>query len=317
MLVCVSALPVPAVPVVPSAPVHLHAHDSGGGYRGTADARRRELADFLRSRRERVRPEQVGLPVTGRRRTPGLRREEVAAVAGVGVTWYTWLEQARNVSPSVQVLDAIARALLLDPHERTHLFLLADAAPARVEAPELSVSPEVRLLLERVEPFPAVVTNARYDLLAYNRVYRHVVSDLDAVPPEERNTLWLLFCHPVWRASSLDPEETGRRLVGQFRAAMAEHMGEPAWRCLLHRLRAASPDFAAWWEEHEVRHPERMLKTIVSPRAGVLRCQLTHLWLDQGLTQRMSLYTPADDATLQAVTRLLAEVTDPTDAAAP
>ena len=135
------------------------------------EARRRELGTFLRSRRERVRPEEVGLRLTRRRRTPGLRREEVAQLAGVGVTWYTWLEQGRDINPSAQVLDAIARTLQFDRHERSHLFTLAGVATTTVADDCAKLCPTVQPLIDQLEPFPACVLNARLDLIAFNQAY--------------------------------------------------------------------------------------------------------------------------------------------------
>src|SRR6478735_1345732 len=155
------------------------------------DVRRHELANFLRSRRERITPEQVGLVRGRRRRTPGLRREEVAQLSAVGVTWYTWLEQARDIQVSPQVLDALARALLLDRSERSHLFSLAaaiDPAPG-TECP--SITPALREMLWQLDPIPACVQNSRYDILAYNRTYGRLLFDLDAVAPENRNCMLL------------------------------------------------------------------------------------------------------------------------------
>src|ERR1700689_4930123 len=140
--------------------------------------RRQELAGFLRSRRERIAPEQVGLPPAARRRTPGLRREEVATLAGVGVTWYTWLEQGRDINASPQVLNAVARTLLLDPHEREHLFRLAEVADASPEAECQSLPPTTQLLLDKLDPYPAMVRNGRYDTLGFNRSYERMVGNL-------------------------------------------------------------------------------------------------------------------------------------------
>src|SRR5215510_3895930 len=151
--------------LTPPAPVIELPSPSGG------ELRRRELGAFLRSRRERLRPEQVGLRPTRRRRTPGLRREEVAQLAGVGVTWYTWLEQGRDINASAQVLDAIARTLQFDSHERAHLFTLAGVATTTIANQCLDLCPNALELIERLEPLPASIVNDRLDLLAYNRVY--------------------------------------------------------------------------------------------------------------------------------------------------
>src|SRR5580698_4786405 len=168
----------------------------GADRRQEAANRRHELAGFLRSRRERILPQQVGLPPAARRRTPGLRREEVATLAGVGVTWYTWLEQGRDINASPQVLDAVARTLLLDPHEREHLFRLADTPDGNGQGDCGSLPPTAQLLLDQLEPYPACVRNARYDILAFNTAYENLMGPLRNVPFDDRNSLWRVFTRP-------------------------------------------------------------------------------------------------------------------------
>jgi transcriptional regulator with XRE-family HTH domain len=271
-----------------------------------AEGRRQELAGFLRSRRERIAPEQVGLPPASRRRTPGLRREEVATLAGVGVTWYTWLEQGRDINASPQVLDAVARTLLLDPHERDHLFRLADTADNSGQSECTTLSPTAQLLLDQLEPFPACIRNARYDVLALNEAYDDLIGPLRHLPFEERNSLWRMFTNPATRAAMLDWEEGTRRMVAEYRAAMAEHVAEPAWKCLVSRLTKASPEFTELWDRHEVASPENLTKRYLHPEVGLLKLNYTHLWLGQRLGTRMTTYTPADeetDAKLRALQR--------------
>lgn len=262
-----------------------------------AALRRRELADFLRSRRERIAPEDVGLPPAPRRRTPGLRREEVATLAGVGVTWYTWLEQGRDINASQQVLDAVARTLLLDPHERDHLFRLADTPDGTGQADCSPLPPTAQLLLDKLNPYPACIRNARYDILAYNQAFDLLMGPLGDLPFEERNSLWRMFTAPSCRAATLDWEEGTRRMVAEYRAAMAEHVAEPAWKCLVTRLTRASPEFAELWERHEVASPENLTKRFMHPEVGLLKLNYTHLWLGQRLGTRMTTYSPADAQT--------------------
>jgi MmyB-like transcription regulator ligand binding domain/Helix-turn-helix domain len=272
--------------------------------------RRRELAGFLRSRRERIAPEEVGLPPALRRRTPGLRREEVATLAGVGVTWYTWLEQGRDINASPQVLDAVARTLLLDPHEREHLFRLADAPDGTAEGDCKAVPPDIQVLLDQLGPYPACVRNARYDILGYNAIYEQLMGKLSDLPFEERNSLWRVFTSPASRAAMIDWPEATRRMVAEYRAAMAEHVAEPAWKCLVSRLLKASPEFAELWERHEVAAPENLTKRFLHPEVGLLRLNYTHLWLGQRLGTRMVAYTPADEETgerLRELSRRAAE----------
>jgi transcriptional regulator with XRE-family HTH domain len=282
-------------------------HDSTEDAAPVEDVRRRELADFLRRRREAIRPEQVGLPVAGRRRTPGLRREEVAQVAGVGVTWYTWLEQARDIRVSENVLDALARALLLDSHERAHLFTLAGAPSAAAVLESDTLDPAVTLLLERFGTYPAAVVNARYDILAFNPSYAALMGDIAALPFDQRNVLWLLFTSDRMRRMCVDWEHATRRLVAQLRASYADHMSEPAWRSLVKRLQDASPTFREYWEEHNVAATVNAVKQFRHPEIGLLRFKSTNMWLTQRVGNRLLVYTPADAAT-ESVYPLLAQV---------
>ncbi|ALU93699.1 XRE family transcriptional regulator [Streptomyces sp. TSRI0445] len=269
-----------------------------------SDIRRHELAAFLRSRRERITPEQVGLVRGRRRRTPGLRREEVAQLSAVGVTWYTWLEQARDIQVSAQVLDALARALLLDPSERAHLFALAaapDPAPG-TECP--TVTPALRTMLEQLDPIPACVQNSRYDVLAYNRTYARLLCDLDAVAPEDRNCLLLAFTHDDWRASIVDLPEVTRMMAAKFRASMAGHLAEPAWKALLHRLETRSPEFREVWGRHEVVDQRGRTKYIRNAQVGLLHVEHTNLWLGPSSGPRLVSYPPVDEETRSRLERL-------------
>ncbi|MEV3930245.1 MULTISPECIES: helix-turn-helix transcriptional regulator [unclassified Streptomyces] len=273
---------------------------------GTGEVRRHELAGFLRSRRERITPEQVGLPRGSRRRTPGLRREEVAQLSAVGVTWYTWLEQARDIQVSPQVLDSLARALLLDPSERTHLFALAGAVDPAPGSACTGIAPAVHEMLTRLEPFPACVQNSRYDILAYNRTYGRLLCDLDAVAPEDRNCMLLGYLDEDWRASVVDLPAANRVMAAKFRASMAEHLAEPAWKALLGRLEAASPEFREIWARHEVVGPSNRTKIFRNSRVGLLRLDHTDLWLGPSAGPRLVTYVPSDEESRQALERLLA-----------
>ncbi|MFE5296934.1 helix-turn-helix domain-containing protein [Streptomyces sp. NPDC056632] len=270
------------------------------------DDRRHELAAFLRSRRERISPEQAGLPRGRRRRTPGLRREEVAQLSAVGVTWYTWLEQARPIQVSPQVLDALAAALLLDPTERTHLFALAGQSDPHPETPCPTVTPALRQLLDQLEPVPAAVQNSRYDFLAYNRTFGRLFCDLDALPREDRNSLWLAFTDEDFRAAVTDLPEVLRSLAGKLRAAMAEHLAEPAWKALLHRLRDASPEFREIWARHDVVDQSGRTKLIRNAKVGLLRLEHTNLYLGPQSGPRLVTYVPLDEASRAGVERLRA-----------
>jgi transcriptional regulator with XRE-family HTH domain len=279
-------------------------HAPGAPGEAASAIRRHELAAFLRSRRERITPEQVGLPRGRRRRTPGLRREEVAQLSAVGVTWYTWLEQARDIRVSVQVLDALARALLLDPSERAHLFQLAGAADPTPATACPSVTPALRAVLEQIEPYPACVQNSRYDILAYNRTYGLLLCDLDAVPPEDRNCILLTYTHEEWRSSIVHLEATQRLMAARFRATMAGHLGEPAWKMLLKRLRTESPEFREVWDRHEVGAHRSKRKEFVNRQVGRLVVDHTDLWIGPEAGPRMVTYAPSDEETRRRLERL-------------
>jgi transcriptional regulator with XRE-family HTH domain len=266
--------------------------------------RRAELGSFLRARRERISPESVGLPGGGRRRTPGLRREEVAQLAGVGVTWYTWLEQARDINVSGPVLDAIARALRLDQRERAHLFTLSATVDLEAEAQRCSaLAPGYQRLLDQLDPFPAVALSWRYDILAFNTAYRYLRSDLVEIPPEERTFLWLFFTHPDYVDFVEDRDQGARHAVARFRTHLATHLGDPLGQELVGRLLAASPFFAEIWSQHDVA-PDVPGYKVFPTHVGRLRVLSQRLLHSEGDGWTM-VYTPADQQTAELLPRLI------------
>lgn len=262
------------------------------------------LGAFLRARRARVTPGDVGLPTSGRRRTPGLRREEVAQLAGVGVTWYTWLEQGRARNASDQVLEAVARVLRLDAAEHRHLMVLAGRGTDTEPGPPMDLRPEHTAVLAKLLPYPAAVQTDCYDLVAANRTYRYLFADLDAYPVEERNCAWLMFTEPSWRNSLVDEETVLRDMTARLRARQPEHRDDPRWNALITRLRQESPDFVRHWESYEVGADRNQLRHYRSPRVGALDVQFQSLWLDRGRGERIIVMTPDDAATAQRLERL-------------
>ncbi|MFD8566303.1 helix-turn-helix transcriptional regulator [Streptomyces sp. NPDC059639] len=274
------------------------------------EIRRHELAGFLRSRRERITPEDVGLPRGPRRRTPGLRREEVAHLSAVGVTWYTWLEQARDIQVSAQVLDALARTLRLDAGERTHLFGLAGVIDPSPVPGCARVTPELQDVLRQLEPYPASVQNSKYDILAYNRTYGELFCDLDAVPVEDRNMLLLAFTNEQWRSSVVHLDEVLRTMTAKFRAAMADNIGGSGFKVLLKRLLDESDEFGALWERYEVlRSVDSRTKYFRHPVVGPVTVAHTDLWIGRNGAARLVTYTPADDESRDRLERLQALAT--------
>ena len=270
------------------------------------DNRRREFAAFLRSRRERLKPEDVGLPRGVRRRAPGLRREEVALLAGVGTTWYTWLEQGRDARPSAEVLAALARALKLDPAERRHLFLLNDRPPPEAPAsgPEVVPAPLLRML-DSMAGQPSYVLGRRWDVLAWNRAAEAVFGDYDRLKGDERNVMHMVFADPAHRRLLADWDAAAPASLAMFRADTARYAGDPDFERLIARLNAASAEFRAWWPKQEVLRPLGGCKRVDHPQAGLMAFEYTSLAVADQPDMKLVVYTPLDAATTRKLERLL------------
>ncbi|MDM9561679.1 MULTISPECIES: helix-turn-helix transcriptional regulator [Bordetella] len=229
----------------------------------TLERTRHDLAAFLRARRERLSPADVGLPSGRRRRTPGLRREEVAALAGVGLTWYTWLEQGRAIGVSATFLDNLARVLKLDAAERRHLFLLAhERPPAEPGKTWCVVPPLVLRLMQDLAPHPAYVLNLRWDVLAFNTPADRLFS-FGAHPPERRNLLWLLFTDPGLRERVDAWEEQAPLMLSSFRRDFARATQQTDIHELADELKQVSPEFKAWWDKHDVHAPCNGVRNLI------------------------------------------------------
>ncbi|MCZ4124116.1 helix-turn-helix transcriptional regulator [Streptomyces sp. H39-S7] len=274
---------------------------------GSMPQRRTELAAFLRSRRARITPADVGMPPGLRRRTPGLRREEVAQLAGVGVTWYTWLEQGRPINASVQVLDAVGRVLQLDVTEREHLYRLAGVPFVRQDVSDAEVvGVEVQGILDALDPLPAVVYSARYDVQASNAAYRDIWPATTFVPRSERNVLLKLFTIPGCCSSMVNSDEELPRMVGQLRASYGRHVGEPVWEAFIARLIHESPEFAQMWARGDVASPGSRLKVFRHASVGLINLTSVSLAIDGMTEHRIVVYTPADDTSRAQIERLRA-----------
>jgi transcriptional regulator with XRE-family HTH domain len=268
--------------------------------------RRTELAAFLRSRRERISPEDVGLIAGSRRRTSGLRREEVAQLAGVGVTWYTWLEQGRPIHASDQVLAAIASTLQLDEAERGHLFRLAevtDVAASESLCPQLPA--EIQTVLEQLTPMPASVLSDRFDILAWNAAYDVLFTRTAELPKSERNAIYQCFAVPSCCRVHENSEDQQASMVAHLRAAYGRHVGDPAWTAFIKRMEAVSPEFAAMWSTQDVAHPGSYAKVFRHPLYPRLPMTTTSMAITGCPGSRMVVYVPADAATRQAMEHLL------------
>ncbi|QLY33803.1 helix-turn-helix domain-containing protein [Nocardia huaxiensis] len=229
--------------------------------------RREQLRDFLRTRRARRTPQELGLISTGTRRTPGLRREEVAQLAGVGVSWYTWLEQGRDINVSDDVLEAVSRALQLSEPERAHLFVLAGLRPPRPHGlPTATVAPELRRLLDSWSPHPAILRDRYWNLLAINDGTRAAFGYDDG----DHNCLISFFTNAQYRDLHTEWSAIAPEVVAAYRADAAHAPGDPAFERVISELTTVSPEFAELWARHDVAAPTQAVKAVHHREAGDL-----------------------------------------------
>ncbi len=275
---------------------------------GNLFARRREAGAFLRSRRGRLAPSEVGLPQGFRRRTPGLRREEVAMLAGVGTTWYTWLEQGREIQPSSDVLAALADALRLDAAERHHLFSLYDRpAPERRLPGEEHIGEPLRRMMDGLAGQPAFVLGWRWDILAWNRAAEAVIGPSPRPDGGRSNALDLLFCDPARQRLFVDWETAARGALATFRADCAPYVGDPDFEGLVARLTRLSPEFAAWWPQHDVGRRLAGKKRLDHPTVGRMHFEFSTLAVGDRPGMKLLVFTAVDEEdTPRKLGRLLA-----------
>jgi transcriptional regulator with XRE-family HTH domain len=268
-----------------------------------------ELGDFLRTRRARLVPEDVGLPRGSRRRAPGLRRAEVAQLAGVSVDWYTWLEQGRPITVSTQVLESLVQALHLNAQEREHLYFLAhqQPPPERVMEPE-TVSPTLQRFLDQQELSPAFVTGRRWDTIAWNEAARVVFGDFGQLTRHERNAIWRMFTSRTQRQLLVDWEGNARRLLAQFRATCGRYPADPRLTELIHDLMLVSSEFRDWWPDHEVLGSPEGQKTLNHPLVGYLMFEHLTFQVFDAPDLKVNVYIPLDEADTPAkLSQLLSE----------
>lgn len=274
------------------------------------------LGPYLKGRRAKLDPAALGYAV-GRRRTPGLRREEVAQRAGISATWYTWLEQGRGGAPSAEVLDRIADALMMTAVEREHLFLLALGRPpeVRFRAPE-GVTPRLQRLLDTLEYTPAFVKTATWDIVAWNRAAAVVLTDYGALPPEARNILRMIFTDPRLRAVQFDWEGVARFVVGAFRAETARAGAEAEAAPLIAELSQRSPEFAAMWQANDVHGHGEGIKRLHHPVLGPIAFEYSAFAVDGRPDLGLVVYNPATAEDLARARSLIQAAPRPADPAA-
>ncbi|MEU6254703.1 helix-turn-helix transcriptional regulator [Streptomyces sp. NPDC047043] len=258
------------------------------------DHGRKALGVFLRSRRERADPAGTGLPPGGRRRTPGLRREEVSLLSGVSLTWYTWLEQGRDINVSPQILLALSRALQLDEVERTHLFRLSGLPVPEPAERSRGVPDAVRTFLDTLLPNPAFVIDRCFDILAWNRAQEQILGRalLDRAPGE-LNSVWMLFREPLLRSLMPEWEAEARWLTGLLRQQAAYELDNPRFTELIDELLATSPEFAALWPEHDVVEFRSSFRRYRHPDVGDFEVSYVRMALEEAPWLSLICHFPA------------------------
>jgi len=264
------------------------------------------LGAYLKDRRAKLDPAAFGFPPE-RRRTAGLRREEVAQRANISPTWYTWLEQGRGGGPSADVLDRIARALMLTDAEREHLFLLGLGRPpeARYRRDE-GVTPRLRRVLDALEPSPALIRTAIWDVVAWNRAATTMLGDYGALPPEERNVLRMMFLDPRARAVQYDWEGVARFVVSAFRVDAMRAGAAAEVEPLVDELCRLSPEFKAMWRDNDIRGPSEHVKHIRHPLLGPLAFEYSAFAVDGRPDLSLVVYNPATPADAEKIRSLIA-----------
>ncbi|MET8685936.1 helix-turn-helix transcriptional regulator [Streptomyces sp. NPDC004732] len=264
-----------------------------------------ELAAFLRTRRERLDPQDFGLAARRKpRRTPGLRREEVAELAGVSIDYVVRLEQGRGLRPSADVVEALSRALRLTPDERTYLFDLARQRPRNIGKSATTAPPQLARLVADLSPLPAMLMNHRYDILAWNGEIARLLLDFDTLPPSQRNAMWLCLMHPGMRDFYVDRERVVREGVAHLRAAWAAHPEDQELADRITEFTLRDEEFAHFWGERDVKVNGRGHKVLRHPDAGVLSVQFETLMPLQDPDQLLVIYRAADDESQSALDRL-------------
>jgi len=265
------------------------------------------LGTYLKDRRTRLDAAAFGF-AGSRRRTPGLRREEVAQRANISPTWYTWLEQGRGGAPSPDVLDRIARALMLTDVEREHLFLIGLGRPpeVRYQASE-GVSPRLQRVLDALETSPAIIRTAIWDVVAWNRAATIVLTDYAKLPPERRNILRLIFCEPRVRAAQHDWDSVARFVVAAFRADAARAGAVSHVADFVDELCRLSPEFASLWRDNDVRAHGEGVKHLRHPVLGPIAFEYSAFAVDGRPDLGMVVYNPATPDDAERIRTLLAE----------
>jgi len=252
-----------------------------------------ELADFLKSRRTKILPSQVGLPAGTRRRTPGLRREEVAQLAGIGLTWYTWLEQGRPIQVSTPVVESLSKVLLLDKQERRHLYLLANQPlPPDIPGYQGAISSALQHVLDSLTLSPALVTDQRFNVIAWNKAACLLFGEFSEMNARERNIVWAMFTDEKYKQLYIDWTLYAKNLLGRFRSTCGQYI-EDAWIAqFIDDLKAQSEEFNIWWPLHEIQNDTGLSKQLNHPAVGLLDFEISNFDVSDNSGLKMVVHVP-------------------------
>lgn len=272
--------------------------------------RLKALSSFLMAQRAKLTPEEVGLTAGTRRRTPGLRREEVAQLAGVSTTWYTWLEQGRDIKVSASVLESISAALLLNADERKYLFALAletGAGASSLREETARISPPLRRILDELRACPTIISDRHCHIVGWNEAAAHVFMDFERIPEQRRNMIALLFERKEFRRLAVNWEHFVGGFLAIFRAYYGQYVDDDWYDAFLRDMTAAHPEFRPLWEESRVSAAPEVLIEFRHAKAGKMLFHLTSLQLQGNADLRCSIYTPAPDSPTETKLRRLME----------
>ena len=268
--------------------------------------RYKELADFLKTRRAKILPSQAGLSSATRRRTPGLRREEVAQLAGIGVTWYTWLEQGRDIHVSTQVVESLSRVLLLDKQERIHLYRLANQPlPAEIPGYQGTVSPILQHVLDSLTLSPSLAADQRWNVIAWNKAASLLLGDFSKMNVRERNIVWAMFTDDKFKQLYVDWNLHAKGLLGTFRSTCGQYIEDFWLSQFIDDLKMQSTEFNLWWPLHEIQGNSEKCKQLNHPVAGILDFEVSNFDVSDHSGLKLIVHTPISGTDTAAKMKLL------------
>jgi transcriptional regulator with XRE-family HTH domain len=268
--------------------------------------RYKELADFLKTRRAKILPSQVGLSSAMRRRTPGLRREEVAQLAGIGITWYTWLEQGRAIHVSAQVIESLSRVLLLDKQERIHLYLLANQPlPTDIPAYQGTVSPILQHVLDSLLLSPSFIADQRWNVIAWNKAAAMVLGDFSKMNARQRNVVWAMFTEDYFKQLYTDWDLNAKSLLGRFRSTCGKYIEDSWLNQFIDELKEKSTEFNLWWPLHDIQNDSGVYKQMNHPVAGTLDFESSSFEVPDHSGFKLFVHVPTTETDTAAKMKLL------------